>query len=93
MSLEGLPVVFVSAFVVVSFVYAFLSAFTTVFYRNKYPENLSRIESEILQGRAGIGKRFAYFFFGLLCSFMAPPIYIIAGLVTLIAYLAHIVIV
>jgi len=87
MNRAELSIVFMITFVIVSFVYAFLASATTVLYRNKYPGDLSLIESEILNGKASIGKRVFCFFLSLYFSPMFPPIYIIAGFVTFIAYL------
>jgi len=87
MTREALSIVFMFTFVIASVIYSFLSAFTSIFYRNKYAENLSRIEYEIRNGKAGIEKRVGLFFLSLFSCFMFPPIYIIAGLVTFVAYL------
>ena len=87
MTKEELTLIFGLAFIATSFVYAFLAAITTIFYRNKFIGDLGAVERDILYGRAGIGKRTGMFFLNLFGSVMAPPIYIIAGVVTLIAYL------
>jgi len=78
--------IFATAFVITCFGYAFLAATTTIFYKNQYPENLGTVERDILYGRATIGTRLNAFFFNLLASAIAPPVYIIASLITFIVY-------
>ncbi len=79
--------VFLISFGFVAFIYAILAATTTIFYRNKLTEELSHYERNVIYGRATIGNRIALFFGNLLSSFVAPPVYILAGLITLITWL------
>ena len=82
-----MQIVFAISFVVFALLYAVLAATTTIFYRNKPAEELSHFERNVLYGRATFGNRLSLFFVNLLTSFMFPPIYILAGLITIITLL------
>ena len=79
--------VYLLSFFGVAFFYALLAATTTIFYRNKYPENLSHNERNILYKRATIIDRLSMFFGNLVTSIFAPPVYILAGIITFIIWL------
>ena len=79
--------IFIVSFVVIAFAYAILAAITTIFYSNKSTEELSHYERNALYGRATIADRFALCFSNLLASFVAPAVYIIAGLITILIML------
>lgn len=78
---------FLISFVAVALIYAILAATTTMFYRNKEVTELSHLERNVLYGRATIGDRFLLFFGNILASYAALPVYILAGLITLITWL------
>jgi len=71
-------------FLSVAFVYAFLSAFTTLFYKGKPVHSLGGGERDILYGRATIPTRISIFFINLLSSIVAPPVYIISLFIILV---------
>lgn len=79
--------IFMISFGAIALVYAILAATTTIFYKNKSTEELSHYERNILYRRATIGDRIALFFGNLLLSFVAPAIYVTAGLITLVSWL------
>jgi len=87
MTKEEFILIFGFAFVATSFVYALLAATTTIFYRNKPIRELSVTELGILHGKASVGEKITVFFSNLFSSIIAPPVYIIAIVITLVAYL------
>jgi len=82
-----LTLTFISSFIIVGFVYSLLAATTTLFYKNKPISELSTKEVNILFGRETIETRVGIFFLNLIATPLSTPAYIIAAIVTLIAYL------
>ncbi len=78
--------IFIFSFIGFAIIYALLAAFTTVLYRKKSLFYLSPLESKILHQKATILERLSVFFMNLISSIFAPPVYILAGIATLIAY-------
>lgn len=72
--------VFVISFYTVAIIYAYLAAFTTVLYRNKYPEKLSSTEINILYGRATKRERIIHFLLFFITSIWHPPCWMFAGI-------------
>jgi hypothetical protein len=79
--------VFFISFVGVAFIYAIGGSFTKIFYRNKSIADLSHLERNVLYDRATIGNRLALFAANLFSSIIAPPIYILAGVITFIFWI------
>jgi hypothetical protein len=69
-------------------IYAIIAAFSTFFYRGKSIMELSVLELKILHREARIADRMKILFLSLIASISYPPIYILAGITTLIIYLA-----
>ena len=82
-----LSLVFVISFGVIAFIYAFLAAFSTIFYRGKSTVDLSHLEHKILNKTATLGDRIKTFFANLFASYASPPIYITSGLITFIFWI------
>lgn len=83
-----LALIFILSFVVVGFIYSVLAAFTGILYKNKPLSELSRPEREILDGKATIWTKLGIFLLSLISISISPPPYIIAGVATLLVYLA-----
>ncbi|MCK5604511.1 hypothetical protein KAR91_21660 [Candidatus Pacearchaeota archaeon] len=79
--------VFFISFVGVAFIYAITGAFTKIFYKNKSIADLSHFERNVLYDRATIGNRIALFVTNLFSSIIAPPVYILAGIITFIIWI------
>lgn len=79
--------IFIFSFITVAFIYAFLASMTTLFYRNKFASDLSNVEWQISVGKASISERVGMFFLNLFWGIITPLIYILAGILTSIAYL------
>jgi hypothetical protein len=79
--------IFVIAFVSIAIIYSLLASLTKIFYKNKPVSQLSYAEMQILDNKAAVGLRAAIFFTNLLGSLIFPPVWILAGVITLIAYL------
>jgi hypothetical protein len=78
---------FILFFIVVAIIYSFLSVATTLFYDNKSPVELSEIERKILNGSASLKEKFKFFFLSIILSVFAPPVYILAGIITFIFWI------
>ena len=76
--------VFVISFIIVAFIYAFLAAFTTILYRGKTDLDLSMLEMKILDGDASFGERIKVFIMNFFSSVYAPPVYILALIISTI---------
>lgn len=83
-----LALIFILSFVVVGFIYSVLAAFTGILYKNKPISGLSQAEREILDGKATIWTKLGIFLLSLISTPISPPPYIIAGVATLLVYLA-----
>jgi len=79
--------IFIVTFGIIAVIYAVIASTTGILYRGKNPAKLSINEIEILQGSASAGTRMSVFFINLFSSIFSPPIYIIAGIITLLFYL------
>ena len=78
--------IFIISFLATSFIYSFLSAATKIFYKNKPVSELSAAERDILYDRANLIIRIGVFFINILGSFISPPVWIIAVLITAFFY-------
>jgi len=78
--------ILISTFWITGFVYAYLAAFTAVFYRGKPISELSMIERKIAKGEATFLQKIGFFIWSLFLTTFFPPAYIIAILVALIFY-------
>ena len=77
-----LLVIFVTAFIVVAFIYAFLAAFTSFFYR-KLPEvEYSYVEKLIRSGKATFGQRVTLFWHSVFGSLVVLKCYLAAAAAT-----------
>ncbi|WP_041280325.1 hypothetical protein [Desulfosudis oleivorans] len=79
--------VFFISFVGVGLIYAIIAAFTKIFYKNKSIADLSLFELKVLDDEATVGGRLAGFVVNLFSSIIAPPIYILAGIITFIFWI------
>jgi hypothetical protein len=77
--------IFIFSFIGFAIICALLAAFTTVLYRNKSFVDLSLQELKMLHRDATILERLSVFFMNLISSVFASPVYILAGIATLIA--------
>jgi len=69
---------FAVSFAAVALIYAFLAAFTSVFYKNKSLDQLSINEMDVLSGEATLFQRLSVFIINLFSSIVSPPVYILA---------------
>lgn len=81
---ETTVAIFIMSFISVAFIYAILAATTKIFYKNKPITELSLVQLKILNGEATVGIRISTFLMNFISSIVAPPIYILAGIITLI---------
>jgi len=77
---------FLVSFTIVALIYAVVGGFTRVFYKNKSRAHLSLLEMKTLRGEATITDKLLLFMINFCSSIVAPPVYILAGIATLIAY-------
>jgi len=78
--------IFIISFIGFAIITSLLAAFTTIYYRKKPSHDLSLLEYKILHREATILERLSAFFLSLIFSVIAPPVYILAGITTIIAY-------
>ena len=78
--------IFIISFVCFAFIYAVLASMTTLLYRHKSPIDLSLLERAVLYRRATIGDRLTLFITNLFASVVAPPVYILAAIITFIIW-------
>lgn len=78
--------IFIISFGCVAFFYAIISAFSSILYKSKSRADLSLLEIKILRNEATIADRLLTFLINFMSSIIAPPVYILAGVFTLIAY-------
>lgn len=77
-----LAVIFLTAFIIVAFMYAFLAAFTNIFYKKRRDVELSYIEQQIKSGEATVGQRVSLFWPSVFGSLVVPQCYIAAAVLT-----------
>jgi hypothetical protein len=77
-----LAVIFLTAFIVTAFVYAFLAAFTSIFYRNMPEAECSYTEKLIKSGKASFGQRVTLFWHSVFASLVVLKCYIAAAAIT-----------
>ncbi|MBX3009787.1 MAG: hypothetical protein KF816_17310 [Melioribacteraceae bacterium] len=79
--------VFIIGFLITAVIESILSSFSTVLFRGLDPMKLSMMQIKMLDGEATFNDKLRFFFVNLFSSLFNPLIYIIAGVITLIAYL------
>ena len=79
-----LAVAYLTAFLVVAFLYAFLASFTPLFYRKKPEHECSYIERMIRSGQATLGQRGTLFWHSVFGSLAVWQCYIVAAGLTAI---------
>ena len=77
-----LVIIFVTAFIVVAFIYAFLAAFTSLLYRKMTEAECSYIEKLIRSGEATFGQRVTLFWHSVFGSLVVFRCYIAAAILT-----------
>ena len=82
-----LAIIFVTAFIVVAFVYAFLAAFTSLFYRKMPEAECSYVEKLIRSGKANFGQRVTLFWHSVFGSLVVLQCYIAAAILTSLYWL------
>ncbi len=82
-----LAVIFLTAFIVTAFGYAFLAAFTAIFYRNTPEVECSYVEKLIKSGKASFGQRVTLFWHSVFASLVVSQCYIAAAVLTGIYWL------
>jgi len=75
-----LAVIFLTAFIIVAFIYAFLAAFTAVLYKKKPEAQCSYVEKMIRSGKATFGQRVTLFWHSVFGSLVVLPCYIYAAI-------------
>lgn len=75
-------VIFIFSFVLVAFGYAFLVAFTRLYYKNKRSSELSYVENQIKTGKASFGQRITLFWASVFSSLVVPYCYLLAAVLT-----------
>jgi hypothetical protein len=73
---------YLTAFILVAFVYAILSAFTSIFYKKKKENEYSWVENQIRTGKATFGQRVTLFWHSLFGSIVVLNCYIVAAALT-----------
>lgn len=84
--MEKFGFIFLISFIIISIIYALLAAISTIFYKDKSSVELSILELKILNKNASCKDRLKIFFINLFTSVFAPPIYILAGITSIVAY-------
>ena len=77
-----IAIIFVTAFIVVAFVYAFLAAFTSFFYRKMPEAECSYVEKLIRSGDATFGQRVTLFWHSVFGSLVVFQCYLAAAVLT-----------
>lgn len=81
-----LAIVFGSSILAIPLFLAILASATKILYKTKSPVNMTHLEHKVLQGRATIRDRISLFANSLFISFVTPHVFIVAGVITLIAW-------
>lgn len=82
-----LAVIFLTAFVIVAFCYAYLASFTASFYKNKREAEYSHVEKMIRSGKATFGQRVNLFWQSVFGSIVVLNCYIAAAIFTAIYWI------
>ena len=82
-----IAIIFVTAFIVVAFIYAFLAAFTSFLYRKMPEAECSYVEKLIRSGKATFGQRVTLFWHSVFGSLVVLRCYIAAAFLTGIYWL------
>ncbi len=82
-----LAVIFLTAFIIVAFIYAFLAAFTSIFYRKVPEAECSYVEKLIRSGKATFGQRVTLFWHSVFGSLVVLQCYLAAAALTGIYWL------
>lgn len=82
-----LAVIFLTAFLVVAFLYAFLASFTSLLYRRKPEAECSYVEKMIRSGTATLGQRVTLFWHSVFGSLVVWQCYLIAAILTALYWL------
>lgn len=82
-----IAVIFLTAFIITAFVYAFLAAFTSIFYRKMPEAECSYIEKLIKTGKASFGQRVTLFWHSVFASLVVSQCYIAAAAITVVYWL------
>lgn len=77
-----IAIIFVTAFIVVALVYAFLAAFTSFFYRKMPEAECSYVEKLIRSGDATFGQRVTLFWHSVFGSLVVFQCYLAAAVLT-----------
>ena len=77
-----LAVIYLTAFIIVAFIYAFIAAFTSIFYRNTPEVQCSYVEKLIRSGTATFGQRVTLFWHSVFGSLVVLPCYLVAAVLT-----------
>ena len=77
-----LAIIFLMAFIAAGFIYAFLAAFTSIFYRNMPEVECSYVEKLIRSGKATFGQRVTLFWHSVFASLVVSQCYIAAAVLT-----------
>lgn len=77
-----LAVIFLTAFFFSAFIYAFLAAFTSIFYRKMPEVQCSYVEKLIRSGKATFGQRVTLFWHSVFASLVVSQCYIAAAVIT-----------
>ena len=77
-----LVIIYVTAFIVVAFIYAFLAAFTSLFYRKVPEAECSYVEKLIRSGKATFGQRVTLFWHSVFGSLVVLQCYLAAAILT-----------
>ena len=85
-----LVIIFLTAFIVVAFIYAFLSAFTSLLYRNMPEAECSYVEKLIRSGEATFGQRVTLFWHSVFGSLVVWQCYVAAAVLTAVYWLVWI---
>lgn len=82
-----LAVIYLTAFVIVAFCYAYLAAFTASLYKNKREVECSYAEQMIKSGKATFGQRVTLFWHSVFGSIVVLNCYIAAAVFTAIYWI------
>jgi ABC-type sugar transport system permease subunit len=82
-----LAIIFLTAFVIVAFCYAYLVSFTRWFYKNQRDAELSHVEKLIKTGRATFGQRVTLFWESVFGSIVVLNCYVAAAVLTAIYWI------
>ena len=84
-----LAMIYLTAFIIVAFVYAFLAAFTSLFYKKKREAECSYVEKLIRTGKASFGQRVTLFWHSVFGSLVVLQCYIYAAVITAVYWFVY----